>query len=54
MTFTDVLLIILCVIIAFHGLFIMGIYAAVYKLEGMFTVISSSVDNGNEQDSSDS
>lgn len=45
MSFTDVLLIILCVIISFHGLFIIGIYAAVYKLMGMFTVITSQSDD---------
>lgn len=50
MVLTDVLVIILICIVAFQGLFIIGILGALQKFEGMFTVILNMVCS-DEQDS---
>ena len=52
MTFTDVLLLILICIVAFQGLFIIGIFGGLNKLEGMITIMMSMV-GYDEQDSGD-
>lgn len=53
MVFTDVLLIILICVVAFQGLFIIGILGALQKFEGMFTVMLNMVSSDGQDSGND-